>query len=94
MMGVARGLQEMGSRGYAGVARGSLRSQVLTLQIVAVGGAYLAAAVSKRYGNKTGLYFQLVIWFCICLAGYFVEGKSTFYVVAAAVGLSWGAFKA
>ncbi|MEM1357964.1 MAG: MFS transporter [Bacteroidota bacterium] len=63
---------------------------VLILQIVAVGGAYLAAAVSKRYGNKTGLYFQLIIWFCICLAGYFVQGKNSFYAVAAAVGLVMG----
>ena len=63
---------------------------VLILQLVAIGGAYLAAAVSKRYGNKTAIYFQLVIWFLICLAGYFVQGKSTFYGVAAAVGLVMG----
>lgn len=63
---------------------------VLILQIVAVGGAYLAASVSKRYGNKASIYFQLVIWFCICLAGYFVQGKTTFYAVAAAVGLVMG----
>jgi len=63
---------------------------VLILQIVAIGGAYLAAAVSKRYGNKASIYFQLVIWFCICLAGYFVQGKTTFYAVAAAVGLVMG----
>lgn len=63
---------------------------VLLLQVVAIGGAYLAAAVSKRYGNKAAIYFQLVIWFAICLAGYFVQGKSTFYGVAAAVGLVMG----
>ncbi len=63
---------------------------VLILQIVAIGGAYLAAAVSKRYGNKAAIYFQLVIWFAICLAGYFVQGKTTFYAVAAAVGLVMG----
>ncbi len=63
---------------------------VLILQIVAIGGAYLAASVSKRYGNKTAIYFQLIIWFLICLAGYFVQGKSTFYGVAAAVGLVMG----
>lgn len=63
---------------------------VLILQIVAVGGAYLAASVSKRYGNKASIYFQLVIWFGICLAGYFVQGKTTFYAVAAAVGLVMG----
>ncbi len=63
---------------------------VLILQIVAVGGAFLAAAVSKRYGNRASLYFQLMIWFGICLAGYFVQGKTTFYFVAAAVGLVMG----
>ncbi|MEM9931229.1 MAG: MFS transporter, partial [Bacteroidota bacterium] len=63
---------------------------VLILQIVAIGGAYLAAAVSKRYGNKTAIYFQLVIWMAVCLAGYFVQGKATFYAVAAAVGLVMG----
>lgn len=63
---------------------------VLILQIVAIGGAYLAAAVSKRYGNKAAIYFQLVIWFGICLAGYFVQDKNAFYGVAAAVGLVMG----
>ena len=63
---------------------------VLLLQVVAIGGAYLAAAVSKRFGNKAAIYFQLAIWFAICLAGYFVQGKTTFYGVAAAVGLVMG----
>jgi UMF1 family MFS transporter len=63
---------------------------VLILQVVAIGGAYLAANVSKRYGNKTGIYFQLIIWTTICLAGYFVEGKTAFYTVAGAVGLVMG----
>jgi UMF1 family MFS transporter len=63
---------------------------VLILQVVAIGGAYLAANVSKRYGNKTGIYFQLIIWTAICLAGYFVEGKTAFYTVAGAVGLVMG----
>lgn len=73
-----------------GFEQAELITVVLILQLVAVGGAYLAASVSKRYGNKTGLYFQLIIWFCICLAGYFVQGKTTFYFVAAAVGLVMG----
>jgi UMF1 family MFS transporter len=63
---------------------------VLILQVLAIGGAYLAAAVSGRYGNRTGLYFQLIIWTAICLLGYFVEAKTTFYAIAAAVGLVMG----
>ena len=73
-----------------GFGTSELIQVVIILQIVAIGGAYLAAAVSKRYGNKTAIYFQLVIWFLICLAGYFVQGKTTFYGVAAAVGLVMG----
>lgn len=63
---------------------------VLILQIVAIGGAYLAAAISKKYGNKVSIYIQLMIWTGICLAGYFVQDKSSFYAVAAAVGLVMG----
>ena len=63
---------------------------VLILQIVAIAGAYLAAAISKRYGNKISIYVQLVIWAGVCLAGYLVQGKTGFYGVAAAVGLVMG----
>ncbi|NJC25226.1 MFS transporter [Neolewinella antarctica] len=63
---------------------------VLILQVVAIAGAYLAAAISKKYGNKVSIYVQLVIWTGICLAGYFVQDKSTFYLVAASVGLVMG----
>ena len=73
-----------------GFEQAELIAVVLILQVVAIGGAYLASAVSGRYGNKTGLYFQLIIWFAICLAGYFVQGKGLFYGVAAAVGLVMG----
>ena len=63
---------------------------VLILQIVAIGGAYLAAAVSKRYGNKMAIYFQLFIWIFICLAGYFVQGLVSFFGVVVAVGVVMG----
>ena len=63
---------------------------VLLLQVVAIAGAYLAAAISSRYGNKASIFVQLVIWLGICLAGYFVQGKTAFYGVAAAVGLVMG----
>ncbi|OAV45440.1 MFS transporter [Lewinella sp. 4G2] len=63
---------------------------ILILQVVAIAGAYLAAAVSARFGNRVGIIFQLVIWFFICMAGYFVYGKEQFYVVAGFVGLVMG----
>ena len=63
---------------------------VLILQIVAIGGAYLAAKISDWRGNKFALYFELIIWTIICLLAYFVEGKTQFYFIAAAVGLVMG----
>lgn len=63
---------------------------VLILQLVAIGGAYLAAWISERRGNKVALYFELIIWTLICIVAYFVNGKLEFYFIAAAVGLVMG----
>jgi len=63
---------------------------VLILQIVAIAGAYLAATLSKKIGNKKVLIGILLIWTAICIIGYFVEGKTNFYLLAAAVGVVMG----
>lgn len=63
---------------------------VLILQIVAVGGAYLFAAVSEWYGNKVSLMLMIGIWALICVGAYFVHGKIHFYVIAGFVGLVLG----
>lgn len=63
---------------------------VLILQIVAIGGAYLAAQLSSKFGNKRVLIGILIIWAAICVSGYFVQGKIYFYTLAAFVGLVMG----
>lgn len=63
---------------------------VLILQLVAIGGAYLAAKISEWKGNKFSLYLQLIIWTAICIIAYFVDGKIEFYILAGAVGLVMG----
>ena len=63
---------------------------VLILQIVAIGGAYLFAKMSGIWGNKITLIIILFIWIGVCLSGYFVQTKTGFYAVAAAVGLVMG----
>ena len=63
---------------------------VLLLQLVAIIGAYLFAYLSKIKGNKFSLLAMLFIWISICLAAYFVESKTTFYVIAALVGMVMG----
>ncbi|MBK8502808.1 MAG: MFS transporter [Saprospiraceae bacterium] len=63
---------------------------VIILQIVAIGGAYLFALVSKLRGNKASIMTMLFIWIVICVMAYLVTQKLQFYLVAALVGLVMG----
>ncbi len=63
---------------------------VLILQIVAIGGAYLAAKLSEKLGNKKVLIVILLIWTGVCISGYFLQGKFNFYILATFVGLVMG----
>ncbi len=63
---------------------------ILLLQLVAILGAYLFAWVSQKLGSKTSLIIMIIIWIGICFAGYFVQSKITFYIIAAGVGTVLG----
>ncbi len=63
---------------------------VLILQLLAIGGAYLFALISKWQGNKRSLLSMLVIWILVCLLAYAVHQKFEFYLVAALVGMVMG----
>jgi UMF1 family MFS transporter len=63
---------------------------VLVLQLVAIGGAYLFAYISKITSNKTSLISMILIWILICFGAYLCEGKAFFYVLSAMVGLVLG----
>lgn len=67
---------------------------VLILQIVAIGGAWLSARLSRRKGNKFSIMVMLVIWAIICIVGYFVQTGADFYALAAGVGLVMGGIQA
>jgi MFS transporter, UMF1 family len=63
---------------------------ILTLQLVAILGAYFFARVSERFGNKLSLMTMLLIWMGICIAGYYTYSQQQFYIIAAFVGLVMG----
>lgn len=63
---------------------------ILTLQLVAIGGAYLFARMSEKFGNKLALMTMLLIWMSICIAGYYTYSQQQFYLIAAFVGLVMG----
>ena len=63
---------------------------ILILQLVAIGGAYLFAAISDWKGNKISIIIMLLVWISICVLAYFVLAKIQFYAIAAMVGLVMG----
>jgi len=63
---------------------------VLILQILAIGGAYLFATLSKWRGNSFSISASLIIWIFICISGYFLKDKLSFYGLAAMLGFVMG----
>ncbi len=63
---------------------------VLILQILAIAGAYLFAFLSKWKGNGFAISISLVIWVFICVLGFLLHEKLTFYSLAALLGFVMG----
>ncbi|MDG1804961.1 MFS transporter [Flavicella sp.] len=63
---------------------------VLIIQIVAIGGSYFFAWLSRKKGNGTSISTALIIWGIICVAGYFLNSKIPFYVMAMFLGFVMG----
>ena len=63
---------------------------ILILQIVAIGGAWGSAKLSKIKGNKYSIVVMLLVWTVVCVVGYFVQTGLDFYLLAAAVGVVMG----
>lgn len=63
---------------------------VLIIQVVAIGGSYFFAWLSKLKGNGTAIITALVIWAFICVAGYFLNNKIPFYIMAVFLGFVMG----
>lgn len=67
---------------------------ILLLQIVAIGGAYIFAHVSKLTNNLVSMKWMLLIWVIICIACYFIHTKIHFYFIAGMVGMVIGGIQA
>ncbi|MBK6282293.1 MAG: MFS transporter [Draconibacterium sp.] len=63
---------------------------VLILQIVAIVGAYFFALISKFRGNGFAIGSTLIIWIFVCVAGYFLKEKMSFYGLAGLLGFVMG----
>ena len=63
---------------------------IILIQIVAVVGAIALSRLSKVIGNLWVLMLSVIIWIGICIAGYYVQTQTQFYLLACAVGLVMG----
>jgi len=68
----------------------SLIAIILTIQLVAVGGAIAASKLSQKYGNVRVLIVIVFIWALSCAMEYLIQTPQQFYVVAGIVGLAMG----
>lgn len=73
-----------------GMSADELIFVVLILQIVAIAGAYFFALISKFKGNGFAIGTTLLIWIFICVTGYFLKDKISFYGLAGMLGFVMG----
>lgn len=63
---------------------------ILIIQLVAIAGAYLFSAISKKTNNIFALGLLIIIWVGICIGAYFTHTVMQFYSVAFTVGMVMG----
>lgn len=63
---------------------------LVIIQLVAIVGAIIMSRLSERFGNIKVLIFTVLLWICVCIAGYFTTTELEFYILAVLVGLVMG----
>lgn len=72
------------------MATGELILTVLIIQLVAIGGAYLFAELSRRKGNIFSISMMIVIWIFCCIAAFYIQTNLQFFGLAFLVGVVMG----
>jgi UMF1 family MFS transporter len=63
---------------------------ILIIQLVAIFGALIMSIFAKKYGNIQVIIAVLFVWIGVCIAAYYIQNETEFYIVAAVVGLVMG----
>ncbi len=63
---------------------------IILIQLVAIIGAIGLSRLSKKIGNMWVLIIAVTNWIGVCIAGYYVQTQTQFYLLAACVGLVMG----
>ena len=76
------------------ISNSGLIITILIIQLVAIGGAFLFARLSKKYGNTKALMIAVTFWIFICACCYFIQTNLQFYAIAFCVGMVMGGIQA
>ncbi|MEM6893681.1 MAG: MFS transporter [Bacteroidota bacterium] len=71
-----------------------LIASILIIQLIAIGGAYLTAALSKKIGNIKTLIGVNIVWVLLCIYAYTLQTYIDFFIAAALVGIVMGGIQA
>ncbi len=71
-----------------------LIASILIIQLIAIGGAYLTAFLSKKIGNIPTLIWVNLFWLLLCIYAYFLETPIDFFIAAGLVGIVMGGIQA
>jgi UMF1 family MFS transporter len=63
---------------------------IIVIQLVAMIGAWLMSRLSKKIGNWWVITIAVLVWIGVCIGAYEVKTQTTFYILAAIVGLVMG----
>jgi UMF1 family MFS transporter len=66
----------------------------LVVQVTALAGALALSKPTDTWGPKRVVTGSLLLWACVATAAFFVQGKSSFWVVACTAGLGLGSVQA
>ncbi|GLU45485.1 MFS transporter [Allomuricauda sp. NBRC 101325] len=71
-----------------------LIASILIIQLIAIGGSYLTAYLSKINGNIKTLIWVNLFWAVLCVYAYFLQTPTDFFIAAALVGVVMGGIQA
>ena len=77
-----------------GLSTTALMATLLTIQIVAAGGAMLFSRVALWRGTRQSVMLTLVIWSGVAVAAYFIQSAREFFALGVVVGLVLGGSQA
>lgn len=65
---------------------------ILTIQLIAIPGAYAISKLSAGVGNLNALMACIIVWVLICIAAYYIPAKDVtkFYILGAVIGFVMG----